>query len=227
MYRIERGSPQYPLRLQTLEDPPEALWVVGGDFDRPAGLRFDLAKSVAMVGARASTAYGEQVAYTMAEHLAVQDITVVSGGAYGIDRASHQGAVDAGGRTVVVLAGGVDVAYPRQHEQLFRRVVERGGYLVSEYPPGTPPRRDQFLRRNSLIAALSQVMVVVEASTRSGSLHAASRARALGRRVVAVPGPVTSVSSEGTNHLIRTGAGLVTSAADVMAEMDGWGVTTW
>lgn len=210
MYTIERGSPNWPLRLDHLDDPPERLWVVGGE-----RLAFDTAMSVAMVGARASTAYGESVATEMAAGLVDRDYAVVSGGAYGIDQASHRGALANDGCTVVVLACGVDVAYPRAHADLFERIVGNGGYLVSEYPPGSAPNRGRFIQRNRIIAALAEGMVVVEAGLRSGSLNAARQARTLVRPVMAVPGPVTSVASEGTNQLIRNGARLVTSADDV------------
>src|SRR6185312_6809092 len=142
-------------------------------------------------GTRASTAYGEHVAVDLAEGLCERGIAVVSGGAFGIDGAAHRGALGVDGSTVAVLAGGVDVPYPAGHSALLHRIY-RAGLVVSEYPPGVRPARHRFLVRNRLVAALSGATVVVEAGLRSGAANTAAWARALGRVVCAVPGPVTS-----------------------------------
>ncbi|WP_308014649.1 MULTISPECIES: DNA-processing protein DprA [unclassified Rhodococcus (in: high G+C Gram-positive bacteria)] len=192
---------------------PLALWVVG-----PAPVASSTERAVAVVGTRAATSYGEHVTGEIAGDLAVDGWTVVSGGAYGIDGAAHRAALGVGGCTVAVLACGVDRAYPAGHERLLRRVSETGA-VVSEYPPGTPPARYRFLSRNRLVAALCDGVVVVEAGWRSGARNTASWARALGRPVMAVPGPVTSASSTGCHRMIREGeARLVTGARDVVAE---------
>ena len=194
------------------------LWVRGQDPDRV----FDLDRPVAIVGARASTAYGDHQAARIADGLATTYHTIVSGGGFGIDSVAHRAAVARATPgtvpTVVVLPGGVDVAYPRTHQGLLDRVLEAGGLLVSINPPGSPPSRGAFLARNGVIAALAtEGMIVVEAIMSSGSMNAARQAREMGRTVMAVPGPVTSVMSEGTNALIRDGAArLVTNAHDVM-----------
>jgi DNA processing protein len=200
-------------RLRPQADPPLALWVVG-----PARLDDMAGRAVAIVGTRASTAYGEHVAADLAAGLVERDVTVVSGGAYGIDGAAHRAALAMDGFTVAVLAGGVDVPYPAGHAALLHR-IGRDGLVVSEYPPGVRPARHRFLTRNRLVAALAGATVVVEAGARSGAANTAAWARALGRVVCAVPGPVTSSASIGCHALLRDDAQLVTRAADVVEFM--------
>jgi len=191
--------------------PPWALFVRG-----PHPLRALTERSVAVVGARAATTYGEHVAGELALGLADHGATVVSGGAYGIDAAAHRGAL-ASGRTptVAVLACGVDVAYPRGHDQLLTRIAEQG-LVVSEWPLGCAPTRHRFLVRNRVIAAMSSGTVVVEAALRSGSLSTAARAANLDRPLMTVPGPVTSAQSAGCHALLRQGAICVTEAQHVL-----------
>jgi DNA processing protein len=193
--------------------PPLALWVTG-----PARLDEVAERAAAVVGTRAATAYGEHVAAELAAGLAERDAAVVSGGAYGIDGAAHRGALAADGFTVAVLAGGIDVSYPSGHAGLFRRIGEQG-LLVTEYPPGLRPQRHRFLTRNRLVAALSAATVVVEAGARSGAANTAAWARALGRGVCAVPGPVTSSASVGCHALLRAGAIVVTRADEVVEQI--------
>ena len=190
---------------------PLALWVRG-----PGRLDELTERAVAVVGARAATAYGEHVATELGYGLADRGQTVVSGAAYGIDGAAHRGALAADGDTVAVLGCGVDVRYPSGHGDLLRRIAEDGA-VVSEYPPGTPPARHRFLVRNRLIAGLSQGTVIVEAGARSGARNTASTTAVLGRVVMAVPGPVTSAGSVGCHALLRTQhAVLVTNVEDVV-----------
>ena len=164
------------------------------------------------------SSYGNEVATEMAADLAREGTTVVSGAAFGIDAAAHRGALAGGGRTVAVLACGVDVAYPAAHERLLREIA-REGLVISEYPPGHVPRRYQFLHRNRLIAGLSDAVVVVEAGRRSGARNTVRWARALARATLAVPGPITSAASVGCHQMIRTGeARLVTCTAEVLEE---------
>ena len=204
------GDGEWPTQLDDLPDPVLGLWVRGvGDLRRSA------VRSVALVGSRAATGYGEHVAGQLAACLAERGFTVVSGAAYGIDAAAHRGTIAVGGVTTAVLACGVDTAYPRGHERLLARIAEEG-VLVSEVPVGTPPRRSRFLVRNRVIAALTRGTVVVEAALRSGAQSTARRAHALRRVVMAVPGPVTSPMSAGCHELVRAGvAQLVTDAGDV------------
>jgi DNA processing protein len=181
-----------------LEAPPLALYLSG-----PVRLDETVRRSVALVGARAATRYGVQVARELALSLSDRGVTVVSGGAYGIDAAAHQGAlVSTGAPTVAVLACGVDVAYPRRHTQLLAAIA-RTGLVVSELPPGSTPTRGRFLVRNRLIAALTLGTVVVEAARRSGSLATLQRARLLNRHAMAVPGPITSALSAGCHEQLR------------------------
>jgi DNA processing protein len=190
--------------------PPLALWALG-----PARLEEVAQRAAAVVGTRASTAYGEHVAGDLATGLAERDVAVVSGGAYGIDGAAHRATLDADGITVAVLAGGIDIPYPAGHSALLHRIGQHG-LLFTEYPPGVRPARHRFLTRNRLVAAVAGAAVVVEAGLRSGAANTAAWAGALGRVVAAVPGPVTSSASAGCHALLRAGAELVTRADDVV-----------
>lgn len=196
--------------VQDMGGTPVGLWVRGhGDLGALA------ADAVALVGSRASTAYGDRTATELAAELAGSGTTVVSGGAYGIDAAAHRGALAGDGRTLAVLAGGLDELYPRAHTALLERVAE-AGVLVSEAPPFQPPSRRRFLARNRLIAALCAGVVVVEAGARSGARNTATWAMTLNRYLMAVPGPVSSATSYTPHRLIREGeATLVTSVADI------------
>lgn len=208
---VTRSDPEWPEQLDDLEEhAPLCLWVRGD-----AAILASLQPSVALVGARAATSYGEHVAVELSADLAGTGIPVVSGGAYGIDGAAHRAAMAVGGVTVALLAGGADRAYPAGHTQLIDRMVEVGA-VVSEVPCGSAPTKWRFLQRNRLIAALSAATVVVEAGWRSGSLNTAAHAAALSRGLGAVPGPITSAASAGTHRLLREfGAQCITGAADV------------
>lgn len=202
------GDSEWPGQLDDLRaHRPLALWCWG-----EANLRLHALTSVAMVGARACTRYGEMVAREWSAVLASERTAIVSGGAYGIDGAAHRGALAVDGTTICVVAGGVDQAYPRGHEGLFAQIVERG-VLVSEAPLGETVRRRRFLTRNRLIAALATATCVVEAAHRSGSSRTAACAAELNRFVFAVPGPVTSETSVGTHRLIQDR--IATLAGDV------------
>ncbi|HJT03238.1 MAG TPA: DNA-processing protein DprA [Pseudonocardiaceae bacterium] len=189
---------------------PVALWVRGGRFD-------DISvRAVALVGARAATGYGEHVAAEFGYGLAERGLAVVSGAAFGIDGAAHRGALAAEGLTVAVQACGLDRTYPAGHHGLLDRIATDGA-VISEYPPGTRPARHRFLVRNRLIAGLAAGTVVVEAGVRSGARRTATAAAALGRVVMAVPGPVTSALSAGCHLLIREEqAVLVTRVEEVL-----------
>lgn len=200
--------------------PPLALWVRGTGDLPSLGVR-----SVGIVGARAATAYGEHVTADFGYGLAQAGVVVVSGGAYGIDATAHRSALAAGGPTVIVSAGGLDRPYPTGNASLYARAAERG-LVISESPPGSAPQRHRFLTRNRIIAALSTGTVVVEAARRSGAANTAAHCTALGRPLMAVPGPVTSLMSAGCHELLRREvdpAVLVTSVADVLAVVGGMG----
>ncbi|MUL65627.1 DNA protecting protein DprA [Mycobacterium sp. CBMA 234] len=189
---------------------PMVLWALG-----PARLDEVAERAAGIVGTRACTSYGEHVTAEIAAGLVERDAAVVSGGAYGIDGAAHRAALACDGVTLAVLAGGVDVPYPSGHSALLHRVAT-SGLLLSEYPPGERPTRYRFLTRNRLVAALSGATVVVEAGLRSGAANTAAWAKAMGREVCAVPGPVTSAASAGCHVLLRNGATLVDRAEQVV-----------
>jgi DNA processing protein len=211
------GRPGWPRRLDDLGvEAPLCLWVRGDP-------RLDAAtgRSVAVVGARAATAYGERVAADLGAGVAARGVTVVSGGAFGIDVAAHRGALAVDGPTVALLAGGIDRPSPAGNLPVLERLVEAGGALVAECAPGTVPSRSRFLQRNRLIAALAGATVVVEAAWRSGALSTAARATALLRPLGAVPGPVTSMASAGCHRLLRDGAAVCVTDADEVLELLG------
>jgi DNA processing protein len=198
------GVPDYPPRLIALGWTPE-LHVRGVLSTSPA---------VAIVGARAASRLGMDRAHATARHLAERGVHVVSGGALGIDGAAHRGAI-AAGTTTVVLGSGVDVAYPARHARLFDQIVQTGGALVSMMADGAEPRRWSFVARNPLIAALADVVVVIEADDRSGSLTTARAATELGRLIVAYPG------SRGCHQLLRAGAAIAEAPIDVERALAG------
>ncbi len=200
---------RYPERLHDLEDAPSVLFALGA-------LATAAGPTVALVGARRATAYGRRVAERLAIALAGEGVCVVSGLAAGIDAESHAGALRVRGRTVAVMGTGVDVPYPRANSGLHAQIVERG-LVLSELPPGRRAYPGAFPRRNRLIAALADVVVVVEAGAKSGSLITAQCGVALGRILGAVPGPVDLETSLGTNLLLRDGAHVVISPDDVLA----------
>jgi DNA processing protein len=177
--------------------PPQCVWLRG-----EPGLAAACDQSVAVVGSRASTSYGDHVAGELTFGLAERGWTVVSGGAYGIDAAAHRGALAAGGCTIAVLACGIDRPYPAAHASLFEWIADQG-LLLSEWPPGSDPHRHRFLVRNRVIAAATRGTLVVEANIRSGARNTVARARLLGRTVMAVPGPVTSAMSVGCHEELR------------------------
>ena len=205
---VERSD--FPPLLRAIYDPPRRLYVRGG-----APLDLLARPAVAIVGARACSPYGAQVARALARELGAAGVVVVSGLARGIDGEAHRGALDGGGATIAVLGCGIDRDYPAAHRELARRIAETG-LIVSEYEPGVPPAPWQFPARNRVIAGLAAATVVVEARERSGALITADFALEEGREVLAVPGEITSALSAGTNALLRLGATPLTSADDVL-----------
>jgi len=195
--------------------PPLCIWARG---DWPLADALD--RSVAIVGARAATQYGEHVANNLAYGLAEREWTIVSGGAYGIDAAAHRGALGAGGLTVAVFACGIERSYPVVNSALFDRIAE-SGLLITEWPPGAEPFRPRFLIRNRVIAAATRGTILVEASARSGAMQTMRRAIALDRRAMVVPGPVTSAMSVGCHEMLRShdSARVVASVDHVLEEV--------
>lgn len=202
---------EYPVELRKLEDAPLILYYKGTL--QPSAMR------IAMVGTRQISKYGEQVALEIAEDLARTGITIVSGGASGIDSLSHRGALKSG-RTVAVLGCGIENVYPAENRRLFDQIAENGA-LISEYPPRLPPSRGQFLQRNRLIAGMSKGVVIVEAGEKSGALDTANHAIVYERTLFAVPGSVYAQRSRGCNNLIKyNGAVLVRDAQDILNVFD-------
>jgi DNA processing protein len=207
--RIEQTDADYPTAFGHLGQPPKAVWVAGA-------LSIATPPAVAIVGTRNASSYGLRVARSIAAACARAGVCVVSGLARGIDGASHEGALEAGGRTVAVLGTPLGVAYPRQHRALQQQIA-RDGLVISEMEPGEHANQWTFPRRNRLIAALSQLVVVVEAGEKSGALLTVDHAHALGISVAAVPGLIDSPQAIGTNRLLRDGAHFIAEPGDVLS----------
>jgi len=201
----------YPKRLKDIYDPPVLLYVRGD-------LRREDELAVAIVGSRKTSPYGRWFTEKIGRDLAGQGVTIVSGLARGIDSVAHMGALQGGGRTIAVLGCGIDVIYPSENRDLFNQIV-RHGAVVSEFPMGSRPEGGHFPRRNRIISGLSIGVVIVQASAKSGSLITAKYALEQGREVFAVPGNVGADGSRGTNQLIKEGAKLVESSADILEEV--------
>jgi DNA processing protein len=208
---IAFADAEYPASLRAIPEAPVALWVTG----RTDALH---AAGIAIVGSRAASAGGIEVAERLAHDLATAGLSVISGLARGCDAAAHRGALAAGGATIAVLGCGPDVVYPAEHRALYGRILEHGA-IVSELPPGTPPLPAHFPLRNRIISGLARGVVVVEASEKSGSLITAACALEQGRDVMAVPGSTLGSRHRGCHALLRDGARLVESAADVLEEL--------
>lgn len=206
----------YPAALQQTFNPPVVLYYQGA---LPSTHR-----TAAIVGARKATPYGLNVAQTLAADMAHHHIAIVSGGARGIDTKAHRGALSAKGQTLVVIANGLDMTYPRENKNLFAEIVDAGGAILTEYSFGMQPLAINFPARNRIIAGLCRCTIVVEAAVRSGSLITADFALEEGRDVFAVPGSIYSAMSKGTHELIRKGAILLTQAEDILQEY-GWDQT--
>ncbi len=201
----------YPRILREIPGPPPVLYFRGS---LPA--QDDV--TIAMVGTRRATSYGREATTRIASDLAAAGVTIVSGLAKGIDGCAHRAALEAGGRTIAVMASGVDIVYPTEHRQLAERIVESGA-LLSDYPPGTKPDAPNFPARNRIISGLSLATIVVEAPARSGALITVGFAADQGRDVYAVPGSIFSNASDGTNNLLRQGATPLTCAADLLDDL--------
>ena len=208
---LDDGS--YPAYLREIADPPITLYVRGdwqGCFEQP---------SVAVIGSRMCSTYGENAAEMLSRDLASRGICIISGLARGIDAAAHKGAIRGGGKTIAVMGTGIDAVYPKENTRLVREILDSGGAVVSQFPLGTPPLKDNFPYRNRIISGLSLGVLIVEATERSGSLITARLATEQNREVMAVPGNITSRNSFGTNYLIKAGAKLVQQWQDVVAEL--------
>ena len=206
---LVQGEPAYPQELLDLADPPAFLYALG-DSEILRGRR------VGIVGTRHASSSGERIAHQMATALVRAGAVVVSGMAFGIDAAAHRGALDAGGGTIAVLGGGVDLPYPPSHAMLHERIAS-SGLVLAESPIGSRPVKGAFPKRNRIIAALSEVLVVIEAGDRSGALITSRIALDLGRTVAAVPGPIDSPRNIGSNRLLADGAAFIGRVEDVIS----------
>ncbi len=220
LWTVCRHHRGYPTRLRVERDAPAALYLKG-EAALLESLEADM--PVAIVGSRKASEYGKQVAYALGRELAASGVPVVSGLAFGVDAAAHEGALAGRGPAVVVMPSGADVAYPRSHQGLHKRLCEQG-LVVSELPPGTRPMKWCFPARNRIMAGLAQMTVVVEGTATSGSLITAQFAQDGGREVGAVPGEVTSSLAAGPNALLADGACVVRSATDVLDALYGAGI---
>lgn len=215
VYKLNHKHRSYPEKLKDLQPPAKQISMLGGDLD---GL-FDM-PSLGIVGSRKATGYGRAVTEELASVLARAGTCIVSGLAYGVDSIAHAAALKAKGRTIAVLPGGLKAIYPAGHRQLAKEIALNGGALISEYADDFRPRKESFIQRNRIIAALSDILLVTEAAERSGSLHTANFALEMGRTVLAVPGNITSPASAGTNNLIKSGAIAVTRPDDILQALN-------
>lgn len=201
----------YPKNLKNIHRPPKALYINGTLLERDEA-------AVALVGSRRSSLYGMETCEKLAYDLAIRGVTIVSGMARGIDSAAHKGALEAGGRTIAVMGSGHNDIYPPENRDLYKEIAKKGA-VITEFEDNMPPLAANFPQRNRIISGLSLAVVVVEAARNSGALITASFAAEQGRDVMAVPGKVSSLTSSGTNDLIKDGARLVQSADDIMEEL--------
>lgn len=204
---------KYPVLLKEIPDPPKILWIRGH------GDKINLSKTIAIVGTRQITPYGEKVTRTLAGELVGQGYTIVSGMAMGVDTVAHQSAINAGGKTIAVLGCGIDIIAPQRNTDLYWHIVNGHGAVVSEFAPGVHPDKKRFVTRNRIISGLSKGVVVIEGTDRSGTLITARYAAEQGREVFAVPGPITSKFSRAASTLLKNGAKLVESADDILEEL--------
>lgn len=210
--KLKLGGSDFPETLRHIAAPPDQIYVAGSPLDelmrRPR---------VAIVGTRGMTPYGRQVTTDLAQSLAARGIIIVSGLALGVDAQAHRAALEAGGTCIAVLPGPLDNIIPARNRSLARHILEAGGALVSEYAPGSPTYKQNFIARNRLVSGLAQVVLITEASAKSGSLYTANFAVEQGRDVLVVPGNITGTASAGANNLIKQGsAAVVTSYKDVL-----------
>lgn len=208
------NSGDYPERLRNIYDPPKKLYVLGN-------FKILKEKAIAIVGSRKATEYGKKVAFQLSQELTKENINIVSGLAIGIDTYAHLGAISIQNQasTIAVLGSGIDEMYPKENTELARKIIQTGGCIVSEYPLGTKPNKINFPQRNRIISGLSEGVVVVEASEKSGSLITAEFGIEQGKEIFAVPGNIDNPLSKGTNQLIMDGAKMVLSSKEILEEI--------
>jgi DNA processing protein len=210
---VTLSESDYPGNLKEISDAPYVLYVKGN-------LKNSDSRSVAIVGTRAMTSYGREVAHRLACELSNYGVTIISGLALGVDAEAQRSALNAGGRTISVLASGLDIISPLSNKALALQIIKGQGAVVSEYPLGHVPKPYEFPVRDRIISGLAKAVIVVEGRMKSGTFHTVAAASEQNRPVFAVPGPITSSASEGPNYLISQGARLITSAKDVLEELN-------
>ena len=215
IFTVTIGEHAYPRLLREIPDPPAVLYVRG----RTSGSKMNMDKTIAVVGTRHITAYGEKVTKKLVRELVLRGFTIVSGLALGVDAVAHQSAIDAGGKTIAVLGCGIDIIAPPRNATLYWDIVNGHGAVVSEIAPGVRPDKKRFVTRNRIISGLSLGVLVIEGTEHSGTLITARYAGEQGREVFAVPGPVTSRFSRASAILLKNGAKLVESADDIIEEL--------
>lgn len=212
IHKIKQNAQGYPQKLREISSPPQQLFSVGN--------RELLAKEgavyVAVVGTRNPSIYGQEVTSKIATELAAAGVIIISGLALGTDALAHKAAVDQGMPTIAVQARGMDKIYPTENDKLGKQILEYGGLIVSEYPPGVEAYKQNFVARNRIVSGLSDGVLVTEAAAKSGTVHTARFANEQNKTIMAIPGNITSIKSSGTNNLIKTGAHLVTNGSDVL-----------
>jgi DNA processing protein len=205
-------NPSLSDKLTRLKNPPKNLYYIGAD-----PLLLLSSPAVAIVGTRKMTPYGRSITDKLSSELALSDVTIISGNALGVDVTAQKASLDQGGRVIAVVPSGLDAVYPATNRAVVQRILAQGGCVISEFDTDhSTPRPDEFLSRNRLIAALSDAVLVTEAAERSGSLNTAMHAKDMNIPIFAVPGPITSSLSKGTNHLIKEGAHIVTETKDIL-----------
>lgn len=216
---VTETSEFWPNALRDLENhAPRGLWGIGAP-------NFDIGRAISVVGSRVSTSYGEYATGELVGPMASMGFSIISGGAYGIDAQAHRATLALGGKTIAVMAGGLDRLYPSGNRELFNEIANNG-VLLSEMPPGAEPTKWRFLQRNRLIAALGQAIILVEANSRSGAMSTANRGVDLGRPIGAVPGPINAPGSDGCHQLIRGHKAELITCADDILELLGESSTT-
>ncbi len=214
-YYHKLNQTDIPLRLQQLDKPPKQLFIIGSSLDN----LINKIPTVAIVGSRKPTPYGKEVTTELSKDLARQGVTIVSGLAFGIDSIAHQACLSVGGKTIAVLPSALNDIYPKSHRSLADNILSTGGCLISEYPESTPILKSNFIARNRLISGLADIIIVTEATEKSGTIHTANFGLAQAKTVMAVPGSILSPYSKGTNNLIKAGALPITSTSDVLFEL--------
>lgn len=210
--KISSDKHNFLQMMQGIANMPKSLYLIGS-------LPETHTPTVAIVGTRRPTAYGQEVTYRISYDLAKAGVVIVSGLALGVDIIAHKAALDAGGTTIAVMPGGLDIISPRSHIPIAKQIIESGGALISEHPPGYEIYKGSFVARNRIVAGIADGVLVTEAAIKSGTAHTVSFALNYGRPVMAVPGNVTNPMSSGANNLIKTGARLISDAQEVLEEI--------